>query len=80
MFSKKSDRWRNGNLINLKCKKLKTRKEKLELNLDKVCNLFEFKRVEFELDFYYVTLSSSSNLYTRSSSSSSSTDSDGFRV
>ena len=30
MFSKKSDGWQNGNLINLKYKKLKTRKEKVK--------------------------------------------------
>ena len=70
MFSENSDEWQNGYLINLKCKKLKKkRKEKLELELNKACSLLEFKRIEFELNFYYVESSSISNLYTCSNSS-----------
>ena len=74
MFSKKSDGWQNGNLINLKCKKLKTRKEKLELQLDKAYNLLEVKQVKFEFNFHYIKSSSNSYLYTCSNSSSSSSN------
>ena len=76
MFSKKSDGWQNGNLINLKYKKLQTRKEKLELQLDKAYNLLEVKQVKFEFNFHYIKSSSNSYLYTCSNSSSSSINSD----
>ena len=68
MFSKKSDGWHNGNLINLKYKKLQTRKEKLELQLDKAYNLLKVKQVKFEFNFHYIESSSNSYLYTCSSS------------
>ena len=56
------------------------RKEKFvleQLELNKTYSLFEFKRVEFELNFNYMELSSNSNLYTRLnlSSNSNSTES-----
>ena len=43
MFNKKNDGWQNDNLINLKCNKIKKKKEKLELKFDKVCSLLELK-------------------------------------